>query len=155
MHETTVSGTDDIGMVCVKPSVGKYSLPSTSSFVNCLAEFDNEDEAEQFSKDWSESNSKERRRQLIGLHEVKYPDYFRLDGQMLEDYIDYYNDEFANKPKKKMRETGEKIYPNPETPQDLAEEGQFNTPVKEPDPETDQSMIKNPELTVPFYHPET
>ena len=97
MHETTVSDTDEIGMVCVKPSVGKYSLPSTSSFVNCIAEFDNELEAEQWAKDWSEaSGSKERRRQLIGLHEVKYTEYFRLDGQMLEDYIDYYFEEWSN-----------------------------------------------------------
>ena len=99
-HETTVSGTDDIGMVCVRPSVGRYSLPSTSSFVNCLAEFDNELEAEQWSKDWSEaSGSKERRRQLIGLHAVKYPEYFRLDGTMLEEYIDYYYENF-----KKLKE---------------------------------------------------
>ena len=97
MHETTVSETDDIGMVCVRPSVGFYSLPSTSSFVNCLAEFDNEDEAEQWAKDWSEaSGSKERRKQMIGLHAVKYPEYFRLDGEMLEDYINYYYENFKN-----------------------------------------------------------
>jgi len=96
-HETTVSETDDIGMVCVRPSVGRFSLPSTSSFVNCLAEFDNELEAEQFSQDWSEaSGSKERRKQLIGLHAVKYPDYFRLDGPMLDDYINYYYENFKN-----------------------------------------------------------
>ena len=92
MHETTVSDTDEIGMVCVKPSVGKYSLPSTSSFVNCIAEFDNELEAEQFSHDWSEaSGSKERRRQMIDIHALQHPDYFRLSGKMLDDYIDYYS----------------------------------------------------------------
>ena len=97
MHETTVSEIDDIGMVCVRPSVGFYSLPSTSSFVNCLVEFDNELEAEEWSKDWSDaSGSKERRKQMIGLHAVKYPDYFRLDGKMLEDYIDYYYENFKN-----------------------------------------------------------
>ena len=97
MHETTVSGTDDIGMVCVRPSVGFYSLPSTSSFVDCLAEFDNELEAEEWSKEWSEaSGSKEYRKQMIGLHAVKYPEYFRLEGPMLDDYIDYYFEEWSN-----------------------------------------------------------
>jgi len=90
-HETTISETDDIGMICVRPSIGKYSLESTSSFIDCLAEFDNEHEAVQWSKDWSEaSGSKDMRRQLIGLHAIKHPEYFRLSGKMLDDYIDYY-----------------------------------------------------------------
>jgi hypothetical protein len=95
-HETTISDTDDIGMICVKPSVGKYSIPSTSSFINCLAEFDNEPEAEQFSHDWSEaSGSKERRKQIMDLHAVKHPDYARLGGTMLDEYIDYYFEEWG------------------------------------------------------------
>ena len=35
-------------------------------------------------------------------------------------------------PKKRMRDTGEKIYPNPETPEDLVEQGQFDSfPIKD------------------------
>ena len=95
-HETTISETDEIGMVCVKPSVGKYSLPSTSSFINCLAEFDNELEAEAWSKEWSESSgSKERRKQMMGLHAIKYPEYARLGGTMLDEYIDYYYEQYG------------------------------------------------------------
>ena len=94
-HETSVSTTDEIGMVCVRPSVGKFSLESTSSYTSCIAEFDNVEEADEFSKDWSNaSGSKERRRQLIDIHALQHPDYFRLSGKMLDDYIDYYFDEY-------------------------------------------------------------
>ena len=93
-HENTVTVQDDIGMYYVCPTSGKYALEHTSSYVNCIAEFDNEVEANLWAEEWSEaSNSKERRTQLLGIHEATYPQYYRLSGKMLNEYIDYYHDE--------------------------------------------------------------
>ena len=54
---------------------------------------------------------------------------------------------------------GEKIYPNPKTPKELEEEGQFDSfPIKDRAGTEvnmfDNKLIHDPNLTFPFYHPQ-
>ena len=55
-HEKIINEfyTED-GMICVRPSLGKYANENTSSFVQCLAEFDTYKEADEFTDEWSEA----------------------------------------------------------------------------------------------------
>ncbi len=60
-------------------------------------------------------------------------------------------------PKKRMRETGEKIYPVPEMLEDM-DLNEFNTPMKDRAGTEvnmfDNKLIHDPDLTFPFYHPQ-
>jgi len=60
-------------------------------------------------------------------------------------------------PKKRMRETGEKIYPVPEMLEDM-DLNEFNTPIKDRAGTEvnmfDNRFIHDPDLTFPFYHPQ-
>ena len=94
-HEKIINEeyTED-GVICIRPSLGKYSKENTSSFVQCLAEFDSYQEADDFTNEWSEaSNSKEVRHYLLEKHELDHPEWFRITGKMREDYINYYHGE--------------------------------------------------------------
>ena len=94
-HEKIINEfyTED-GMICVRPSLGKYANENTSSFVQCLAEFDTYKEADEFTDEWSEaSHSKEVRRYLLDKHALDHPEWYRLSGPMRENYINYYHSE--------------------------------------------------------------
>ena len=60
-------------------------------------------------------------------------------------------------PKKRMRETGEKIYPVPEMLEDM-DLNEFNTPIKDRAGTEvnmfDNRFVQDPDLTFPFYHPQ-
>ena len=92
-HEYTV--TDEYnGMLCLRPSRGKYSNANASSYINCIAEFDNLDEAEEFAHKWSHaSGSKRVRHFLLEKHEMDHPEYSRISGPLRENYINYYHGE--------------------------------------------------------------
>ena len=50
--------------------------------------------ADEFKEKWSEAaNSKEVRKFLLDKHELDHPEWFRLSGQLRDDYINYYHED--------------------------------------------------------------
>lgn len=92
MSHEKMKSYDSDGMIYIRPSLGKFANDNTSSFVTCLAEFDTIQEADSFKEKWSEAaNSKEVRKFLLDKHELDHPEWFRLSGQLRDDYINYYH----------------------------------------------------------------
>ena len=93
MSSDNIKSYDSDGMIYVAPSEGKFSTDNTSSYVNCVAEFETIQEADEFKEKWSNaSNSKEVRNFLLDKHELDHPEFFRLSGQLRNMYIDYYHE---------------------------------------------------------------
>ena len=97
-HENLVTeGPDDIGMWHVRPSSGKFADNRTSSYITSIAEFDNQEEADAYAKEWSDASySVDRRNFLLDKHKLHNPEYWRLAGPLRDMYLKYYFDE-ANK----------------------------------------------------------
>ena len=97
-HEHLVTdGPDEIGMWQVRPTEGKFADNRTRSYITSIAEFDNQEEADTFAKEWSHASySVERRNFLLDKHKLKFPEYWRLAGPLKDMYLKYYFDE-ANK----------------------------------------------------------
>ena len=93
-HEKVSGYSDDIGMICLSPTEGKYSKDNSSK-VDCIAEFDNQEEAEAFAEKWSRaSNNKQLRHFMLEKHELDHPEYYRISGNLRKEYIDHYYGEW-------------------------------------------------------------
>ena len=94
MIEEEVKSYDADGMIYIRPSLGKFADDSQSSFITCLAEFETIQEADEFKEKWTNaSNSKEVRNFLLDKHELDHPEWYRLSGQLRDNYINYYHNQ--------------------------------------------------------------
>lgn len=94
MSHEKMKSYDSDGMIYIRPSEGKFANDNTSSFITCLAEFETIQEADEFKEKWSKaSNSKEVRNFLLDKHQLDHPEWFRLTGQLRDNYINYYHNQ--------------------------------------------------------------